>query len=100
MQRKLLKQLTFYGKKTVPSQLRPDLWRPFAVVTFPRADQGMQVYKYLKEYRVVRDHAWSVTPTEEDLALHEEEQERIALEAEKQEQKEGDEAEDAKKIKQ
>src|ERR1700761_4782518 len=30
-----MKQLTFYGKKTVPSKLRKDMWRPFATVVFP-----------------------------------------------------------------
>jgi hypothetical protein len=30
-----MKQLTFYGKKTVPSVIRKDTWRPFATVVFP-----------------------------------------------------------------
>src|ERR1700760_3426435 len=30
-----MKQLTFYGKKTVTSKLRKDLWRPCATVVFP-----------------------------------------------------------------
>src|ERR1700759_1267418 len=30
-----MKQLTFYGKKTVPSEIRKDMWRPFATAVFP-----------------------------------------------------------------
>jgi hypothetical protein len=30
-----LKQLTFYGKKTVPAEIRKDVWRPYATVAFP-----------------------------------------------------------------
>jgi hypothetical protein len=56
----LLRQLAFYGKKTVPTKLRKDLWRPFATVTFPDAADGLHAFKLLKEYRMVRDHAWTV----------------------------------------
>jgi hypothetical protein len=66
-ERVLLKQLPFYGKKTVPTKLRKDLWRPFATVTFPRPEDGLQAFKLLKEYRMVRNHAWTFAPTESDI---------------------------------
>ncbi|KAF2397872.1 hypothetical protein EJ06DRAFT_550834 [Trichodelitschia bisporula] len=59
-----LKQLTFYGKKTVPAALRRDVWRPYAVVSLPRALQpvGLSTYHYLREFRTLRDYCWTWTP--------------------------------------
>jgi len=63
-ERILLKQLPFYAKKTVPTKLRKDLWKPFATITFPDAAHGLQAFKLLKEYRMVRDHSWTIaTPS-------------------------------------
>lgn len=71
----MLKQLTFYGKKTVPTKLRKDLWHPYATITFPRPEQGLEAFKLLKEYRMVRDYAWGFAPMEADIAKAEQQKE-------------------------
>ncbi|KIW00288.1 uncharacterized protein PV09_08178 [Verruconis gallopava] len=76
-ERMLLKQLTFYGKKTVPTKLRKDLWKPYATVTFPRAEDGLQVFKLLKEYRMVRDYAWTFEPTTADIAKASQQEQKL-----------------------
>jgi hypothetical protein len=63
----MLKQLTFYGKQTQASHIRKDLWQPFAAVTCPTPEFGMNVYQRLREYRHVRDYSWTFRPTPEDI---------------------------------
>ena len=63
----MLKQLTFYGKQTQASHIRKDLWQPFAAVTCPNPQFGMNVYQRLREYRHVRDYSWTFRPTPEDV---------------------------------
>jgi hypothetical protein len=63
----MLKQLNFYGKQTQASHIRKDLWQPFAAVTCPTPEFGMNVYQRLREYRHVRDYSWTFRPTPEDI---------------------------------
>ncbi|KAK5331945.1 hypothetical protein LTR93_000950 [Exophiala xenobiotica] len=37
---KILKQLVFHGKKTVPAQIRPDMWAPYFSIHFPPTPTG------------------------------------------------------------
>lgn len=50
---KIMKQLIFHGKKTVPAALRRDVWRPYFMVRMPRtpagAAKGMGIYQDLRE---------------------------------------------------
>lgn len=55
---KILKQLLFHGKKTVPEALRRDLWRPYFSVHFPQtpagAMKGLRVFRELRELSALR----------------------------------------------
>jgi len=55
---KMMKQMLFHGKKTVPSSLRRDVWRPHFSVHFPRtpagAQKGLRVYHELRELTLKR----------------------------------------------
>ncbi|KAF2102697.1 hypothetical protein NA57DRAFT_71684 [Rhizodiscina lignyota] len=53
-----LKQLTFVGKKSVSSHLRPDLWSCLAIVTFPTQYQGREAYRQLREFRMMHEYCW------------------------------------------
>lgn len=46
-----MKQLTFVGKKSVPSALRKDLWTPMATVSFTDQIMGTNTYRMLREFR-------------------------------------------------
>jgi hypothetical protein len=61
------KQLTYYGKKTVPRALRKDIWHPFATVKFPKPEQGLLAIQSLREYRKIRDHCWTWKPTPQEI---------------------------------
>lgn len=54
----MLKQMVFHGKKTVPSSLRRDMWRPYFSIHFPKntagAYKGLHVYKELRELSLKR----------------------------------------------
>ncbi|KAI4715382.1 hypothetical protein E4T48_08429 [Aureobasidium sp. EXF-10727] len=54
----VLKQLTFAGKKTLPSALRKDLWRPLLTATFPSPSQGLAAFRKLRELRMLHEHNW------------------------------------------
>ncbi|KAF2238802.1 hypothetical protein EV356DRAFT_572864 [Viridothelium virens] len=53
-----LKQLAYFGKKSVPATLRKDVWAPLISVTFPRNNQGLDAFRKLREYRRIRDVTW------------------------------------------
>ncbi|KAI5203170.1 hypothetical protein E4T39_04405 [Aureobasidium subglaciale] len=53
-----LKQLTFAGKKTLPSALRKDMWRPLLTATFPSTSQGLSAFRKLRELRMLHEHNW------------------------------------------
>ena len=46
-----MKQVEFFGKKTVPSALRKDLWTPLCVLSFPNQLQGLNAYQKLREFK-------------------------------------------------
>ncbi|KAG9969435.1 hypothetical protein KCU98_g15100, partial [Aureobasidium melanogenum] len=54
----VLKQLTFAGKKTLPSALRKDMWRPLLTATFPSPEQGLAAFRKLRELRMLHEHNW------------------------------------------
>lgn len=56
--KRALKQLTFFGKKSVPGEIRPDLWRPLATVFFPSQHQGLNAYRRLREFRKKHELSW------------------------------------------
>ncbi|QDS76140.1 hypothetical protein FKW77_007094 [Venturia effusa] len=66
-ERKMLKQLTFYGKQTQAQEIRKDLFQPFAAVVTPDQQFGMNVYQKLREYRHVRDYQWTFRPTTKEV---------------------------------
>ena len=55
---KMMEQLLFHGKKTVPAALRRDVWRPHFSIHFPRtpagAEKGLRVYRELRELTLKR----------------------------------------------
>ncbi|KAL9086478.1 MAG: hypothetical protein Q9165_007094 [Trypethelium subeluteriae] len=53
-----LKQLAYFGKKSVPAKLRKDVWAPLITVTFPYNNQGLDAFHKLREYRRIRDVTW------------------------------------------
>lgn len=55
---KAMAQLTYLGKKSVPSHIRPDLWNPFAIVTFPSSYQGLEAFRCLREFRLRHEYEW------------------------------------------
>ncbi|KIV92944.1 hypothetical protein PV10_04196 [Exophiala mesophila] len=52
-QNHILKQLIFHGKKTVPAEVRRDMWMPYFSMHFPRHPAG--VYAGLLAYQKLRD---------------------------------------------
>lgn len=58
LQESSLEQLTFVGKKSVPSELRPDMWSCLAVVTFPTQHQGREAFRQLREFRMMHEYCW------------------------------------------
>jgi hypothetical protein len=51
-------QLTFYGKKTVPSKYRKDDWRPYAAVQFSSRAHALIAFTQLRDLRMLRDYGW------------------------------------------
>jgi Transcriptional regulation of mitochondrial recombination len=49
-----MKQLTFYGKKTVPAAIRKDMWRPFATIAFP-VPKSLNFASHKQEDSVAQD---------------------------------------------
>jgi hypothetical protein len=60
-------QLVNHGKKTVPSEIRRDLWRPYFSIDFPDNDggrvAGLEAYRRLREFSLRRQF----DPNQEDL---------------------------------
>ncbi|CAI4219532.1 unnamed protein product [Parascedosporium putredinis] len=57
---KALKQIPFAGKKTRPAKIRKDLWRPLAVLEFPKGmgAVGRSVFAKLREFRRRHELEW------------------------------------------
>ncbi|ODH21030.1 hypothetical protein ACO22_05733 [Paracoccidioides brasiliensis] len=54
---KVLSQLIYHGKKTVPATLRKDMWTPYFSVHFPSATLGLETYRLLREFSIQRQLA-------------------------------------------
>jgi hypothetical protein len=59
-----LDQLPFLGKHSKPPTVRPDEWSPHCVITFPVAEQGIQAFRKLREYRHLHETSWDKTNPE------------------------------------
>ncbi|KAK6533540.1 hypothetical protein TWF694_002478 [Orbilia ellipsospora] len=55
---KAMKQMTFMGKKTVPSALRKDLWSPLLTVSFTNPKTGLKAFQHLRELRKLHETQW------------------------------------------
>ncbi|KAF2452052.1 hypothetical protein P171DRAFT_347804 [Karstenula rhodostoma CBS 690.94] len=59
-----LDQLPFLGKHSKPPTVRPDEWTPHCVITFPVAEQGLQAFRKLREFRHLHETSWDKTNPE------------------------------------
>ncbi|KAJ5757499.1 uncharacterized protein N7511_006193 [Penicillium nucicola] len=50
----LLKQMVNHGKKTIPAELRKDLWAPYYSVHFNNREVGLNVYNHLRQFALLR----------------------------------------------
>ncbi|KAJ5690058.1 hypothetical protein N7462_004450 [Penicillium macrosclerotiorum] len=67
----VLRQMVYHGKKTVPSELRRDMWVPYYSVHFGDSRLGLRAYQLLREFSMQRQlspPAEMITVTEEFLA--------------------------------
>ncbi|KAJ5755146.1 hypothetical protein N7533_004689 [Penicillium manginii] len=53
----LLRQMVYHGKKTVPAELRRDMWVPYYSVHFGDARLGLRAYQLLREFSLQRQLA-------------------------------------------
>ncbi|OQD74802.1 hypothetical protein PENDEC_c009G03645 [Penicillium decumbens] len=68
----LLRQMVYHGKKTVPADLRRDMWVPYYSVHFGDARLGLRAYQLLREFSMQRQFSpppEMITVTKEYLAL-------------------------------
>jgi hypothetical protein len=68
----LLRQMVYHGKKTVPADIRRDMWIPYYSVHFGDARLGLRAYQLLREFSMQRQFSPPVemiTVTKEFLAL-------------------------------
>lgn len=56
-----LSQLADVGANNNPPKLRKDIWRPLFTVTLPDQRQGLQLFKLLREYRLLHETNWELT---------------------------------------
>ncbi|KAK2767040.1 hypothetical protein FQN54_006358 [Arachnomyces sp. PD_36] len=66
--RTVLSQLIYHRKKTVPANLRKDMWTPYYSLHFPSSAVGLNAYRILRELSVQRQLAPdpdTITITEE-----------------------------------
>ncbi|KAL1592786.1 hypothetical protein SLS60_011202 [Paraconiothyrium brasiliense] len=59
-----LEQLPFLGKHSKPPTIRPDEWTPHCAITFPFAEQGLQAFRKLREFRHLHETSWDKTNPE------------------------------------
>ncbi|KAJ5246660.1 hypothetical protein N7468_001643 [Penicillium chermesinum] len=67
----VLRQLIYHGKKTVPAELRRDMWAPYYSVHFSNSRLGLRAYQLLREFSMQRQLSpppEMITVTEELLA--------------------------------
>jgi len=60
------RQLPYTGKKLIPAKLRPDYWRPLAMVKFLPGfgHVGRSVYQKLREFKKRHELEWTDNPAE------------------------------------
>ncbi|KAI5367838.1 Putative mitochondrial recombination protein [Septoria linicola] len=56
-----LTQLADVGANNNPPKLRKDIWRPLFTVSLPDQRQGLDVFKSLREYRMLHETNWELT---------------------------------------
>lgn len=56
-----LSQLADVGANNSPPKLRKDLWRPLFTVSVPSQRQGLELFKKLREYRLLHETNWALT---------------------------------------
>ncbi|KAJ5527409.1 hypothetical protein N7513_011568 [Penicillium frequentans] len=67
----VLNQMVYHGKKTVPAEVRRDMWVPYYSVHFSDSKLGLRAYQMLREFSMQRQLAppkEMITVTEEFLA--------------------------------
>ncbi|KAK6363268.1 hypothetical protein TWF730_000711 [Orbilia blumenaviensis] len=57
---KAMKQVTFMGKKSVPSALRKDHWTPFLTASFTNPSTGLKAFQHLRELRKMHETQWDI----------------------------------------
>lgn len=67
--KKLSSQFIFMGRKSVPQEIRKDLWRPLLIAVFPTAGQGQAAWHKLREYRRQRELRWNFKRDDPKQAL-------------------------------
>ncbi|KAK7529443.1 mitochondrial 54S ribosomal protein mL67 [Phyllosticta citribraziliensis] len=72
-----LQQLPFAGKKSLPSKLRKDVWRPLAVVTLPFENQARDAYFKLLDFKKLHELYWSQNENKDWGALPEKKQKQL-----------------------
>ncbi|KAJ5279620.1 hypothetical protein N7478_004992 [Penicillium angulare] len=66
----VLRQMIYHGKKTIPAELRRDMWVPYYSVHFSSSRLGLRAYHLLREFSMQRQLAppqEMITVTEEYL---------------------------------
>ncbi|KAF2165232.1 hypothetical protein M409DRAFT_24615 [Zasmidium cellare ATCC 36951] len=53
-----LEQLPDVGANHKPPTIRPDLWKPLYSVTLPSPEQGLRLFKRLKDWRKLHELCW------------------------------------------
>lgn len=64
----VLRQLVYHGKKTVPAELRRDMWAPYYSVHFSDSRLGLRAYQLLREFSMQRQ----LSPPPEMITVTEE----------------------------
>ncbi|KAJ5160185.1 uncharacterized protein N7482_007189 [Penicillium canariense] len=64
----VLRQMVYHGKKTVPAELRRDMWTPYYSVHFGDARLGLRAYQLLREFSMRRQ----LSPPPEMITVSEE----------------------------
>lgn len=54
----VLTQLPDVGANNKPPTIRPDLWKPLYSVTLPSSEQGLRLFRKLKEWRKLHELCW------------------------------------------
>ncbi|KAI7976838.1 hypothetical protein EIK77_010069 [Talaromyces pinophilus] len=83
VEKSVLSQLVYHGKKTVPASLRKDMWTPYYSVHFDDAKVGLRAYHLLREFSLQRQLAPPKEMVTMDQKWLDQKRPRDALEAKK-----------------